>query len=304
MARQATATRSAGAQKWQVARPAENGQQADAPSEDEHGGSTRIPSSGGASPSASSTELGQQRGGPGASNRLGAQDGFDETPTSKTQEAQKEKDDRARWADVESDGEEVIVFEGEHKNAGMDAGKVEDDGWATVPGKKPKNAKPKPRTGGKAGVSTAPTAATAPAQRATAQAEAASIAAASSKAKAEEERQSTVYRPPRPDTRQSPAAHAKDDYDNHGWDASSWGGGSSGRGGSSWASSKNSGWESGGWSQKHEASRSHGGFHGGSSKGGFSKGRGGGETRGKEKSESFKRGPSVTTNMDASRLSW
>jgi hypothetical protein len=79
----------------------------DTPSEDEHGGSTRMPSSGGDSSSTSSV------------GRHAAKDTEDT------------KESRERWADVESDGEEVVVFDGRHWKSASGAQK-ESSEWAVM----------------------------------------------------------------------------------------------------------------------------------------------------------------------------
>lgn len=268
MGRQATAA-SRNAQKWQVA-GSRNESAVDMPSEDEHGGSTRIPSSGGASPSASSTELGRQATATDAARA--------DAPFHKTAEQiQKEKDERARWADVESDGEEAEVFNGEYRNAARN----EPEGWATV-GKKPKNGKP-PHPQKTRAVKADPTP---PAPRPP---EAPRQAAAK---RAEEKTSAAAYRPPKHEK-----STARED---HYWEASSWG--SSGRGGDAWSSSKRGGstWDEGSWSKKSEV-RSAGYPKADFPKADFR----GGNARGlKEKNESFKRGPQVAVNMDSSRLAW
>lgn len=238
-----------------------------------------MPSSGGASPSASSTELGRQ--GPfAATTDASAADAAQDAMWEKKSAAQiqKEKEERARWADVESDGEEVIVFHGEHRNAGRAEGEV----WATV-GKKAKNGKtrsvpapPPPR----------------PSEFPRKQPEDTAKAA------------SAPYRPPKGPARQAAVrAEHYDSSNGYRWETSSWGslgrGGdtwssskaSSGRGGDSWSSATRGGstWDEGSWGQKSEAR---------APKADFCRGRG------KEKNESFKRGPQVAVNMDSSRLAW
>lgn len=220
MGRQASAA-SRNAQKWQVAGGRANEASAEFPSEDEHGGSTRISSSGGASPSASSSELSRQA-------NLGADTAHNwSRPLTKEEVAE-----RARWADVESDGEEVRVFEGEYKR--------EADSWASASGKKSKSVRPPPQKARPAKPEPAP-----PAPR-----QAASKQPVSAK--------QTPYRPAKEDSRHSAG------YDDHyGWEASSWGI-------SAWSTSakRGGGWSEGSWST-HEVHSSKADYRKGHGKGGF-----------------------------------
>jgi len=275
-------------QKWQVASN-RNESVADMPSEDEHGGSTRMPSSGGASPSASSAELGRQTT-------------FTDNSKKTAAEIQKEKDDRARWADVESDGEDrdVEVSKGGYRNSAGDS-------WETR-GKKSKGAKP--TTKARIGKMDLPPPCPPPneAPRQVRQAEKESYRPPKQADPPRSERPSNAYL----DSCYESSKRAE--YSNTSWDDASWGSAARG-GGQSWSSSKRGGgggaaWEESSWSKpepvrpaKAEPSRKDkgrgggGGGSGGGSGGGFDSFKGG-------KNESFKSGPHVTTNMDKSRLAW
>lgn len=274
------------AQKWQVAGNRGTESAADNPSEDEHGGSTRMPSSGGASPSASSTELGRQASNATATDASGVAAANAEKKSAA--QIRKEREDRARWADVESDGEEVTVFPGyEHRNTG----RTEPEGWATV-GKKDRakgRGKGDIAPASKTRAAKADIAPAAPRSWAT---EAPRQAAAKQHLEKKwEETAYEAYRPPRHETmRQSHYESSSA----HRWEASSWG-----RGADTWSSSKRGGggggWDEGSWGHRQEARSPKPEIHKESFKGngGF-----------KEKNESFKRGPQVTVTMDRSRLSW
>lgn len=245
MGRQASAA-SRNAQKWQVAGRGNESGPLDMPSEDEHSGSTRLPSSDGASPRATSGE--------------GLWDKF-------AAETQKEKDDRERWADVESDGEEVKVFDGDYRNCAVDS-------WTSAKGKS-KGGKASQKTRGYKADPPPPRAIEAPRQAAVKQPQAATKA-------------SQPYRAPKQDIRHNAPGDRYNEPHYDQWAASSWSG--SGRGSHGWSNANNgSKWDEGSW--KNQKSEVKADFH---------KGHG----SGKEKNESFKRGPQVTVNMDRSRLAW
>jgi len=263
------------AQKWQVApnRSNDSTAVADRQSEDEHGGSTR----------ASSTELGRQA--PFTTTDVSF------TAQMKSAQSQKENDDRARWADVESDGEEAPT-----RNARIDADGV------TFSGKKSKNGKA--RIGKMDLPPPCPPRNQAPCQVASRQSE-------------NNSKTTPAYRPPK-QQQEPPRQNAFLDscfesankrYDAPSWDASSWGSSARG-GGQSWSSDKKgcggSAWDEGAWSQKAESwsqkaeARAPPKAPAPAPVADF----GGSRRGGKEKNESFKRGPHVTTVMDSSRLAW
>jgi hypothetical protein len=188
-------------------------------------------------------------------------------------------EDRERWADidVESDGEQVI-FDSKY---GDDAQDHKGDGWATS-GKKAGRLRPKARS--ERAVKPDPPAP--PAAARTTRDTFASSRQASTK-QAEVAPAPVPYRPPKADVRKTASQDHHYESSSH-WEASSWG--TSGSGWKSSSKAKDSYWDSGTWDQKdtHRSSDSRGGKHRG----------------GKEKNESFKRGPTVATNMDASRLAW
>jgi hypothetical protein len=190
------------------------------------------------------------------------------------------------WADVESDGEEVVVFDGRHLKS------VNEDGWQSddwsVAGRRAKNGKPRPRP------ERTPAKPEPVAARQTSQANATSRSAVAKQVEDAHKPASVPYRPPKPDTRQQAVVHHDRHYDSshlYSWEASSWG--ASGSGWKSSSKAHGTSWDEGTWDRKQDAHRS-------APKADSRKGRGGG----KDKSESFKRGPAVTTNMDSSRLAW
>lgn len=256
-----------GGAKWQVASGGR-----DVPSEDERSASTRLPDSNGASPSASSTELGRQAPCATAENSASQ---FAKSDA----ELQKEKEDRARWADVESDGEEVEAFDGQYRNAA----RAEVDGWGTAGGgKKSKNGKPRPAKAEP--LPPAPRPPPAPRQAPAKQPQETKGGYGGKGGGKQEARQAKV----------------REEHWEASWESSAWGRddswSSSKKGGSSWATDKRGGssWDEGGWSAAAPAPepartiKATADF----------KGRGGG------KNESFKRGPSVAVNMNSSRLDW
>lgn len=193
------------------------------------------------------------------------------SPTSATLISKSE--DRERWADIdiESDGEPV-EFDGKYYG---DEGK--GDGWS-VSGKRGGRIRPKVRERAAKPDPPAPSVSARPTREAFAPSRQAST-------KAEVSSTPTPYRPPKGDSRKtSQQDHHYESSSNHHWEASSWG--TSGSGWKSSSKSHGSSWDSGTWDQKQDrSSDSH-------------------KHRGKQKNESFKRGPSVATNMDASRLAW
>jgi len=265
MGRQVASNRNA--QKWQVAGSPTSETNSggyrvssDNQSEDDYGGSTRSPS----------TASGHQVLKTSAWVKGGEQQG--------------DKDDRVCWADVESDGEEVVVFDGRHLKSVNEAPHSED--WS-VAGRRAKNGKPRPRTE-RTAVKPEPV----PARSAS------NISATSRPAVAKQlddsHKPAAPYRPPKGDTRQAISHHDRhyDSSNMYSWEASSWG--ASGSGWKSSSKAHGTSWEEGTWDRKQEA------HHSSTPKADSHKSRG----SGKAKSESFKRGPAVATNMDASRLSW
>lgn len=188
-------------------------------------------------------------------------------------------EDRERWADiaVESDGEQVVEFDGKHY--GDDAYDPKGEGWS-VSGKRAGRMRPKTRAerAAKADPPAPPVVA-----RTTRDAIASSRQTTAKQA--EVAPAPVPYRPPKSDSRKTQQDHYESSNAHH-WEASSWG--TSGSGWKSSSKTHGSTWESGTWDQKQDAHRS-------------SDSR---KHRGKEKNESFKRGPMVATNMDASRLAW
>jgi len=232
-----------------------------------------MPSSGGVSPSASSTELGRQ-------GRL------DDASFNKTAEQiQKEKDDRARWADVESDHEDekYIVFNGEHRSAARnDSGA----GWGTVGQKKGKGGRQPPPKPFKATKADPP-----PSAHRAVEAHDAHRKQPDYTAKTA----SVAYTPSRHErTKERDYGHYS-----HSWEDSSWG--ASSKGGGAWSSSATrggSGWDEGGWGHRTEARSKNDFFRDKSNdrpKNDFFR---------KDRNESFKHGPQVSVNMDRSRLAW
>jgi len=198
MGRQASAA--SRSQKWQVAGGRNNEVAADAPSEDENcAASTRIPSSGGSSPSPS--ELGRQAA-PGSKKASGVEFSKEELAA------------RDRWADVESDGEEVKV----------------DDGWNAASGKKSKSTKPAQKT-----------------RVAKADPPARAVEAPRQGAAKQPEKSVPAYKAPK----QKSVAHVDHYWEESSWDH--YGSSGRGGHAWSTSGSRGGGWDEGGWGQKAEA---------------------------------------------------
>jgi len=221
------------------------------------------------------------------------------SPTCATLISKSDAQDRERWADidVESDGEQVCEFDGKHYN-GDDAQDPKGDGWSSS-GKRSGRMRAKTRPD-RAVKPDPPAPVVARATRDTFASSRDTFA--SSRDTFASSRQATTkktevssapvpYRPPKSDERKSTSQqdHHYESSNAHQWEASSWG--TSGSGWKSSSKSHGSSWDSGTWDQKQDTHRSI-------------DSRKPRDPPRKEKNESFKRGPMVTTNMDASRLAW